>query len=507
MMSFYVYLAVIISGASVLAIELLGTRVIAPFYGASLYLWSALISVTLLALSVGYAVGGRWADRGPKLSRFSVVIGIAGLWIMIIPWLRPPVLALAESAGLRAAVLITATILFFPPLALLGMVSPYAIRLKASNLDEVGRTAGNLYSVSTIASVAAAITTGFFLIPHVGVSRLLLLIGFVLVATAVLGFVVRRRLATMIAMLLVSVAAGALVYSVAPAETADPDNGLVAVEQSAYGEIRVVDLEDTRYMLIDGSMHTGVDPETWQTRFPYVNVLDIAKGFFDRPGKMLLLGLGGGSVARSYQRDGWRVDAVEIDPAVTRVAGEYFGLEPDQATVYEMDARQFLIGHEKKYDLIVMDVFGSSYIPFHLVTAEAFGLLQNHLVPGGILAMNVEAVGWHDMVVRSLAATAHQHFEHVTLLPIAEPPDQLGNLVLMASTRPLDLREEPPVPMDRFSPEYDRAHAWDNRFEENAAGVPVLTDDLNPIDIWAERISLAARKELHATFKAQGIAW
>lgn len=121
--------------------------------------------------------------------------------------------------------------------------------------------------------------------------------------------------------------------------------------------------------------------------------------------------------------------------------------------------------------------------------------------------MNIQAVGWHDIIVRSLAATAHQHFEHVTLLPIAEPPDQVGNLVLLASNRSLDLKQEPPVPTDRFSPEYDRAHAWDNRFEENIAGAPILTDDLNPVDIWAERVSLAARKVFHETFKAHGISW
>ena len=507
MVSFYVYLAVIVSGASVLAIELLGTRIIAPFYGASLYLWSALISVTLAALSVGYAIGGRWADRGPKLSRFALVIGMAGLWIAVIPWLRLPVLAFSETAGLRAAVLITATILFFPPLALLGIVSPYAIRLKASSLDEVGRTAGNLYALSTVASVAAAIATGFFLIPNVGVSRLVFLIGFILVATAILGFAIQRQRKSAPAALLLLAAAGILVYRVAPAETADPDNGLMAVEQSAYGEIRVVDLEDTRYMLIDGGMHTGIDPQTWQTRFQYVNVLDIAKGFFDRPGKMLLIGLGGGSVVKSFYGSGWHVDAVEIDPAVTKTARAYFGLLPDEAEVYEMDARQFLLTHEKNYDLIVMDAFGSSSIPFHLVTAEAFGLIRSHLVPGGILAMNVEAVGWRDMIVRSLAATAHQQFDHVTVLPIAEPPDQLGNLVLMASSRALDLKLEPPVPMDRFSAEYDRAHAWDNRFEVDTVGIPVLTDELNPIDTWSERVNLVARRELHEFFDKRDIAW
>jgi len=507
MVSFYVYLAVIVSGASVLAIELLGTRIIAPFYGASLYLWSALISVTLAALSVGYAIGGRWADRGPKLSRFALVIGMAGLWIAVIPWLRLPVLAFSETAGLRAAVLITATILFFPPLALLGIVSPYAIRLKASSLDEVGRTAGNLYALSTVASVAAAITTGFFLIPNAGVCRSLFLIGFVLVATSILGFAIQHKRKLAPAALLALAAAGILVYRVAPAEMTDPDNDLMAVKQSAYGEIRVVDLGDLRYMLLNGDTRGIIDPQTWQTRSQDINVLDVAKGFFDQPGEMLLVGMGGASVVKSYYGSGWQVDAVEIDPVVTRIARAYFGLLRDEAKVYEMDARRFLITHDKRYDLIVMDALGSNLIPFHLVTTEALALIRSRLVPGGILAMNIEAVGWDDVLIRSLAATANQQFQHVTVLPIAEPPDQFGSFVLLASSRALDLKEEPPVPRDRFSPEYDRAHAWDNRFKVNVTGIPVLTDELNPIDIWAERANIEERKGLHALFSKPGIAW
>jgi hypothetical protein len=121
--------------------------------------------------------------------------------------------------------------------------------------------------------------------------------------------------------------------------------------------------------------------------------------------------------------------------------------------------------------------------------------------------VNLEAVGWHDIIVRSLAATVNQHFKYVIVLPIAEPPDQLGNLVILASDRPLELAEDPPTPDYRFSPEYDRAHAWDNRFEVDPTGVPVLSDDLNPIDIWAERVNLVARKQLHEFFAQKGLTW
>jgi spermidine synthase len=498
---------VIVVGASVLSMEILGTRIIAPFYGSGLYLWSALISVTLAALSAGYAIGGRWADRGLTLRRFCAVIGLAGLWIAAIPWLRLPVLAAAEKAGLRTAVMITATVLFFPPLALLGMISPCAIRLRAASLDVVGRTAGDLYAVSTVAGVVAAVTTGFFLIPNVGVYRLVFLIGLLLVATALLGLAIEHRRRAALAAVLILTTAGVLVSRAAPARTADPARGVIAVEQSAYGEIRVVDFEETRHLIIDGGLHTIVDSRTWQSYLPNVNVVEIAKGFFPEPGAMLLLGLGGGSIAKSFHRDGWQVDAVEIDPAVTRVARTYFGLDPAEAEVYEMDARRFLISRDRTYDVIVMDAFGSSSIPFHLVTAEAFGLIRSHLAPGGVLAMNFKAAGWDDVIVRSLAATAKRQFAHVIVLPIAEPPGQLGNVVLLASSRELDLEEEPAVPRDRFSPEYDRAHAWDNRFEVDVTGIRVLTDDINPIDVWSERVNLAARKELHALFAERGVVW
>jgi hypothetical protein len=191
---------------------------------------------------------------------------------------------------------------------------------------------------------------------------------------------------------------------------------------------------------------------------------------------------------------------------VTRMARAYFGLADKEATVYHMDGRSYLKTTGEAYDLVIMDAFGSSSIPFHLVTREAFALIRSRLVPNGILALNVEAGGWHDVLVHSLAATLQEVFAHVAVLPMAEPPDQLGNLVLLASDRPLEPRYELPVPMDRFSGEYNRAHAWDNRFAVDPAGVPVLTDDHNPVDVWAERVNLAARRILHEEFDPE-VSW
>jgi spermidine synthase len=510
MFPLFIYLAVFICGASVLAIEILGTRLIGPVFGVSLYLWSALIGVTLAALSVGYAWGGRLADKKPSLTRFSLPIGLAGLWTVAIPWLRYPILDLADGLGLRAAVLISATILFFPPLMLLGMVSPFAIKLKTAALDQVGRTAGNLYALSTVASVFAAIGTGFFLIPNIGVARLTYLIGILLVLTAAVGIALDRKGKVAAIAAVILLVGGVAAYQAAPEAHAIPEAGLLHVTQSAYAEIRVLEKMGLRFMLIDGGPHTIVDPgNNWVSDYGYIDVLEIAKKFYEEPGKVMVVGVGGGSVLKVFHRDGWEVEAVEIDPVVTQTAYDWFGLEPAEGKIHHTDGRQFFIQNEDTYDVVIMDAFGSSSVPFHLVTEEAFELIHSRLEEGGILAMNVEAVGWHDIIVHSLAATLAGQFAHVKVLPMEEPPDTFGNVVIMASDRPLELDDEEfPLPSERWTLEYNQMHAWDNAFiVDPVPGLPILTDDLNPVDIWSDRINLASRKQLHGYFGKEDLAW
>ncbi len=502
MSQLFIYIAVFVCGASVLALEILGTRLIGPVFGVSLYLWSALIGVTLAALSVGYALGGRLADKNPTLTRFVLPIGLAGVWTVAIPWLRYPVLDITETMGLRAAVLVAATILFFPPLMLLGMVSPFAIRLKTAALDQVGRTAGNLYALSTVASVFAAIGTGFFLIPNIGVARLTYLIGVALILTAAAGWAIDRKGKTAIATAVILLIAAAAAYKTAPEARANPEAGLLHVTQSAYAEIRVLEKKGLRFMLIDGGPHTIVDPADWVSDYAYIDVLEISKKFYDTPGKVMVVGLGGGSVIKVFNDDGWEVEAVEIDPVVTKTAYDWFGLTPAEAKIHHTDGRQFFIQNEDTWDIVIMDAFGSSSVPFHLVTEEAFELIHSRIKEGGILAMNVEAVGWHDIIVHSMAATLSGQFAHVKVLPMEEPPDQFGNVIIMASDRPLELDDEEfPLPTERWTLEYNQMHAWDNSFTVvPTRDVPILTDDLNPVDIWSDRINLASRKQLHVYF-------
>jgi len=494
----YLYTVVFVSGAAVLAIEILGTRILGPFYGVSLFLWSALITVTLVALSAGYVIGGRCADRGATQRRLYYLLAAAGAWIVLIPWITGPILAVAEPFGLRIAVLIAAFLLFAPPLTLLGMVSPYAIRVRASSMDVVGRTAGDLYAISTVGSVAAALLTGFVLIPNIGVRRLTLMTGGILLATAVIGLALKRKPGKVRAATLPALLLGAAVIWQIPSERADPGNGFLAIEQSPYAEIRVLDTPDrkSRLLLIDGGAHTIADPTSWKSAYPYVAMIGLTRCLARTPGRLLVIGVGGGSVLKDFAARGWSVDAVEIDPIVVEVAREHFGLTASDGRIFTMDGRQFLKGGGGTYGIVVMDAFGSSSIPFHLVTRESFGLIASRLDPGGVLAINVESDGWNGAVVKAVSATLRAHFVHVLALPAEASVQDLGNVVLLASNSSLDI----PSDCESLRLPYAR-RGWNNRFVPDTNRAPVLTDDLNPVDLWSEEINVVARRDLHRYFR------
>ena len=510
------FLVISLSGACVLVLEIAGTRVLGPFYGVSLFLWSALISVTLAALAAGYALGGRWADRGPRPARLAAVLAAAGLWVIAIPWLRAPLLAVSEHWGLRTAVLATSGALFFPPLALLGMVTPYAIRLAARRVEEVGRTAGDLFAVSTLASVAAALLTGFVLIPSLGVTRLLVGVGAVLLAAAAVARAGGTGPAAgaargVVAALLALGALAAAALAAHPGGTRLPA-GVLAVRQTPYAELRVVERAGQRYLLLDGGIHTLVRTEDLAPRQEYVAVAELAAELSGPPGRALVVGLGGGALARVLTLDGWRVDAVEIDPGVAAAAREWFRWRPQYAAVHLDDGRRYLHAARDTFDAIVLDAFGSACVPFHLLTSEAFAEARARLRPGGVLALNLECVGWQDPLVRSVAATLGTRFRHVVALPIAEPPDRLGNLVLVASDREPAISDEAlgdPVATLPDEQEHwrvvTRMHAWANRF--HPTGGRVLTDDWNPSDLRAEEINLASRRRVRTLLPATTLGW
>lgn len=510
MRDYHIYCVDAIGGATILALVLLGIRILGPFYGVSSFLWSVLIAVTMLSLTIGYSIGGRWADKYPSYHRLNSLIGIAGIWLTLIPWAKHPLLTILEPIGLRLAVSVASLALFFPPFFLLGMISPYAIKLEASSLNRIGKTAGGLYALSTFSGAITAIVTSSFLIPYVGVSRLTLCFGLILMFVSILGFALDKKI-KFITFMLPFLFVSFVGISKPPGEYAIPERGLIAIEQSRYAELRVIDTKDARHLLLDGNPQALVDISSGESHYPYVSLMDLPMYIHIKPGKMLLIGLRAGSLVRNYADEGWKIDCAEIDPVVIQLAKQYFSLQQEKATIYTMDGRQFLNLSKDRYDVILFDAVGSGSIPFHLVTAELFQLAKSHLTNNGIISINIEALGWHDLIVRSLAATLHTSFSHVIALPIAEPPSEVGNLVLLASDASLALKRQLvhdyANPDFRFSNNYWKVHGWDNLFEPDISHATVLTDDLNPIDIWSEDVNYASRVDWHGYYMDNNLSW
>ena len=191
--TYYLIMTAMLCGALVMVIEVLGSRVIGPFFGVSLFVWTSLITVTLVALAAGYAAGGVLADKKADPDYLYAIILAAGLLVLAVPWSKAVVLKATLPLGLRLGALASALLLFGPSLFLLGCVSPYIVRLAAREMTSIGRTVGLFYALSTVGSFFGTLLTGFVLIAWLGVSRIFHVTGLLLIALAVVYFIIVKR--------------------------------------------------------------------------------------------------------------------------------------------------------------------------------------------------------------------------------------------------------------------------------------------------------------------------
>lgn len=485
-----------VCGAMVMVIEVLGSRVIGPFFGVSLFVWTALITVTLVALAAGYAVGGALCDRGASPDRlYAIVLAAAGC-IVAVPYLRIPVIEASVPLGLRGGSLAAALVLFGPALFLLGCVSPWLVRIAAREMDTLGRTVGRLYALSTIGSFAGTVATGFYLVGTLGVDRIFTFAGLALAALAGAWFAAMRRgwhVAT--AALIV---AGALLPP-APDQTysrtlADGTTVTrVLARESFYGTIKVVDYRfgdrHTRELVIDGLVQGGVDVRTGLSVYEYSYLLSwLPRALHPDGTTCLVVGLGAGAVPTWYEAQGVRTAAVEIDPEVLAVARSHFGL-PDGVTVHLGDARQVLASRRETYDYLVMDAFTGDTSPGHLLSREALTLVRERLTPKGVAAFNFHgSLGDDRRMTASFARTLAAVFDRVEMYPLFDPArgENWGNIVFVAysgRTRTIDRTRLAAQPVHPLAQSEVRAALQASRALPEHPQSIVLTDDHNPLDL------------------------
>jgi spermidine synthase len=437
---------VFVSGMASLGVEFGASRLLAPYFGTSLYVWGVLIGLVLIYLSIGYVVGGRLADRRPNPDLLFQLTAWAGFWIGIIPLVSYPILLQSQkgfaslSAGLVLGSLLAVLALFAVPVILLGCVSPFAIRLLLRSVGTGGNTAGAVYALSTAGSILGTFLPAFWLIPTYGTRPTLIIFSVALLLLSVVGLWPRRRL---YALLLIAVLAGSALL---PSGIKPPEQGRLLYEkESAYNYIQVVQ-EGTRTELVlnEGqAIHSIYDSASLTTGGPWDyfvlgSYFRPAQASEPVPHKVAILGLAGGTSARQLTAAyGPSVDitGVEIDPEIVDVAHRYFHLDEPNVHPVVQDARYWLAGDDQRYDVIAMDAYRQPYIPFHLTTREFFEQVRGHLTTGGAAVVNAGRTASDYRLVAALASTMAAVFNNVYLVDVPS----FNNTLVYGTSQPTSL--------------------------------------------------------------------
>ncbi len=529
--------AVFLSGAVLLGVEIAASRVLAPTFGSSLYVWGALIGVVLSGLALGYAIGGAVADRWPSPYLLVGAIALGALLVLAIPLVDQWVLdrVVTWDPGPRLDPLVAAIALFGPMSVVLASVSPIAVRLAARSLDRLGRTAGRLFSISTAGSIAGTFATAFWLVPEYGTDQVLAVGTVVLLAAAAAVALVQR---VWLPAAVLAAGAGAAVLAVgalAPDTTGGRLEGLAAknwsplyrerdtrtprkldpaevaeavgtgfrvreARETRYHRLLVVDAEGSRYLRFDSSFQSGMYIEQpFRTRFAYTDYLELGLAYNPNAKRVLVVGLGGGSAPKRVWRDFGDVEltVVELDPEVVETAYKWFALPRDPRLDVEVDdGRRFLQRHDERYDVIMLDAFYSDGVPFHLTTLEFVELVRDRLTPGGVVAVNVigALTGQSSRITRAFWKTYAAVFPTVVLHPVYEgafdrASDDIRNIILVATERAAPSADQlANTWADVRAARAPRAPALTapirNRWEQpvRTDDVPLLTDGYAPTD-------------------------
>ncbi len=427
-----------------MGLEIIGSRVLAPYFGNSIFVWGSLISVVLAALSLGYYWGGWLSTRSPSFLGLLVLLVIPGVLIFFLPFIYPHVNYWIANVnfGNRMNPLIASMIYFLPPSIFLGTVSPYAVRLSATALTTVGSTVGTLYALSTAGSIFGTLFTAFYLIPILGVTGIVHSLGLTLLCLTLLTGAVfylhrSRRAVTIFWLAMVS---GFM------ASTGLARAKIIFEKDTFYHRIRVEQDSEARYLYFDRTLQSAMNlDDPTSLRLSYPRFTSVGLTLKPVPQKVLIIGLGGGSIAKKYSHEfpSMDLDVAEIDPEVIHVAKKYFHFkESKNVRVHAQDGRLFLMRAPRLYDIILLDAYYADAVPFHLTTREFFQIAHGKLTSNGAVVVNMigSVTGPRSKIVRSMIKTIRGIFPQIYIFPtLGSDEDSLWNsqnVIIVASKDP-----------------------------------------------------------------------
>lgn len=482
----FLYVTALITGGVVLVVEILGAKMLTPWFGSSHFVWTAQITITLLALAAGYYLGGWLADRTDRIAVIYAGLAIAAAYLAFAVRIRSGLAAQCLEFNLAIGSILASLALFLVPLTLLAAVGPFFVRRLTSSVDNVGRAVGRLSSLGTVGSVLGVLVTSYLLVPYCRDSTGMLATAGVLAAVSLVYFIgwglgERGQGAAVGA-----VGAGILMTIAAlRAEATGPTQQFVELARanSHFGNLQVAESRNgrARYYFNDRLMQNSYDPERRASlsMFTY-GLYHLSKGYTPELRRALCLGMGIGITPTRLAADGIKVDVVEINAAVVPLAERWFDFPRSAVNLVIDDARHFLRISTNLYDTIHLDAFLGDSSPSHLMTREAFSEIRARLNPGGTLVINSFAhfEPGRDFLGASLHRTLSAVFRGVR---IHQSPG--GNVFYVASDRdPMSFRA--PANLEDVHPycRADVAATIAKPAEVDVSRGLLLTDDYNPVD-------------------------
>lgn len=453
---FKAYTVVFLASFSMLVIEIVAGRILAPYVGVSLYSWTSIVGVVLAGISVGAYLGGILADRYPHLPTLGWILFLSGLGVVSISPLTDMIGGTFFRTSLMVRILLVTAILFFIPSCILGMVLPVVVKLTLRNLEKTGNVVGKIYAYSALGSILGTFTTGFFLISWMGTRNLLFTTGTLLLLAAPFfgGFFIQRK--RMVAFLILLPFLWLLHrYAFSPVL----DERTFFLKESNYYTIMLKgnsgDSKDRLITLyLDKLNHSCSDPNNpFRLEYRYIQsykeIIQWQAGKKESF-KTLFIGGGGYTFPRFIEAryPNAEIDVVEIDPEVTQVSKKYLGISlTSKIQTFNEDGRWFVMNckGEEIYDFIFEDAFNDLSIPYHLTTKEFAIQLKRLLKKDGLLLTNVidrfVKGSFLPSYIRTLEDVLGQGNVHlITLGPFQ---DDMGvvNRVVVASPQKLDIED------------------------------------------------------------------
>ena len=493
----YLLFTVFISGMTTLAAELAAGRLIGNVFGTSNLVWASIIGLILIYLTLGYFLGGKWADKNPTPGAMYRILAWGAFTIGLVPYIAGPVLRSAATAfealsvGIMAGSFIAVLILFSVPITLLGAISPFAIRLSVDDTSKSGQVSGQIYAISTLGSFIGTFLPTLVTIPTIGTKLTFFVFGMFLLIVALVGlarFASQREMFKLIWM----PALLAIVAALSAGQSLKNSAGQIYEAESAYNYIQVQEVNGfTLLKLNDGQgIHSIYHPDTLNYGGPWEQFLVGPYFYANRKPqdikRMAIVGLAAGTAARQATAvyGDIAIDGFELDEKIVEVGEKYFGLNLPNLTVHIGDGRLNLERSPYKYDIIAVDAYRPPYIPPHMTTQEFFSIIASHLTDDGVLTINVGSVPGDRRLIDGLATTIGTVFPSIHIMDI---PGTLNTMIFATKQ---------PTVRENFSANLVALAADPNvhplliasmsstfaNFKDGYQTTTVFTDDLAPIE-------------------------